>query len=234
MLWKRSYSWVVLSFRKTHIQSNGKHLQIPGRAEKKGTEEVSNTTAIASWNGWSSGMIWAELMDLLLLGNTCAGISGWSMGTCQRDWFNVGWGKQCYRCISESLSRAIYKPALCSAFCYTQLTGLWHWGCHGQQMAELSVILSLFCAGSLPTSVTDTTIWEITSEIALGKSLDFKWWQISHVAGRSVICVTNSSSKGLISAYFPAEFVHPQIPSTGSCYSLLNWMNRGLYIAWRC
>lgn len=50
----------------------------------------------------------------------------------------------------------------------------------------------------------------------LGKSLDYKWWQISHVAVRSAIFVTNSSSKGLISDYFLAEFFYPQLPSTGS------------------
>lgn len=44
---------------------------------------------------------------------------------------------------------------------------LWDWGCHGQQLAQLSVILSLFCAASLPTSGTDTSTWENTSEIAL-------------------------------------------------------------------
>lgn len=44
---------------------------------------------------------------------------------------------------------------------------LWDWGCHGQQLAQLSVILSLFCAASLPTNGTDTSTWESTSEIAL-------------------------------------------------------------------
>lgn len=112
-------------------------------------EKASSTTAIAGWNGCSSGMICAELMDLLLLGNTCADISGWSMATCwrcQRDWFNAGWVRQCLRCVFESLSAL---QSNLQAFVLRVLlhraggTKGWHGGRHGQQMAQLLVTLPL-------------------------------------------------------------------------------------------
>lgn len=84
-LWNCPCIWVFLPFRKAHIQSNGKHLQIPGRVVKRSTEKVSNPTAVASWSGWSSAMAWAELMDLLLLGSTCADSTGWSVGRGARE-----------------------------------------------------------------------------------------------------------------------------------------------------
>lgn len=172
VLWNCSCICVLLPFRKAHIQSNGKRLQIPERVVKKSTEKVSNPTAAASWSGWSSAMTWAERMDLLCWETLVLILQGdlWAhdRGARETNLMLSEEGRVWGVFLSASLpSRATYTPALCPASGHIELMSLWYWGCHGQQLVQLSVTLSLFCAASLPTNGTDTTTWENTSEIAL-------------------------------------------------------------------